>query len=85
VAASEATPASRGSGLAPVVVGIGAGFAVSAALAHVLERLLFGVSALDPAMYVGTALLLLAVSGMACFVPARRASRLNPIEALRQQ
>ncbi len=73
------------SGLAPVVVGILAGLAVSAALAHILDTLLFQVNALDPAMYLGTALVLLAVSSLACFIPARRASRLNPIEALRQQ
>lgn len=73
------------SGLTPVFMGILAGLAVSAALGHVLQSLLFEVNALDPLMYAGTALVLVAVSALACFIPARRASRLNPIEALRQQ
>ncbi len=72
-------------GLAPVLAGILAGLALSAALAHILETLLFQVNALDPLMYALTALILLAVSSLACFVPARRASRLNPVEALRRQ
>jgi putative ABC transport system permease protein len=72
-------------GMAPVWVGIAAGLGISAALARVVANLLFGVRALDPWTYVGTSLVLLMIAALACLIPARRAARLNPIEALRNE
>jgi putative ABC transport system permease protein len=59
------------------------GTAIAVAGSRLLARLLYGVTAHDPATFAGAALVLLAVSAAACFVPARRATRISPIEALR--
>lgn len=74
-----------GAGMVPVLVGIVAGLSISAALARVVANLLFGVPALDPRTYAATSLVLLTVAALACLIPARRAARLNPIEALRDE
>ena len=50
--------------------------------ARLLANLLFGVSASDPVTFVGISLLLVAVSFIACYLPARRAAKLDPITAL---
>jgi len=73
------------SGITPVVIGVVAGLFVSAGLARVMQDLLFQVRALDPLMYLGTAAVLLVVAALACFIPARRAARLNPVEALHHE
>jgi len=52
-------------------------------LARALSSLLFGVQAADPASFIGLPLLLLAVAGIACYLPARRAAHLDPLRALR--
>ncbi|MBV9499071.1 MAG: ABC transporter permease [Acidobacteriaceae bacterium] len=72
-------------GMAPVMVGIAIGLAASVGLARAIENLLFQVRATDPLMYAGTAFLLLIVAASACFLPARRAAALNPVEALRNE
>ncbi|HEX4231102.1 MAG TPA: ABC transporter permease [Bryobacteraceae bacterium] len=72
-------------GMAPALVGIVAGFSISAALARVIANLLFGVRALDPWTYAGTSLILVIIAALACLIPARRAAQLNPIEALRNE
>jgi predicted permease len=74
-----------GGGLRLVVLGIALGLAGSFALADLLNALLFGVSAQDPGVFAGIALLLLAVTGVACVLPAFRATRVNPVEALRAE
>src|SRR5262249_1986023 len=72
-----------GQGMALVTLGILAGLVGARALTRALESLLFGVSATDPLTFAGVALLLGAVSLAACYLPAQRATRVNPVEALR--
>jgi putative ABC transport system permease protein len=72
-----------GQALRLVSIGVVAGLIASAALTRMLERLLFQVQPLDPWTFAGTAILLLAVAAVACYLPARRGMRLAPVEALR--
>ena len=64
-------------------IGIAIGLALGAAGAQLLRSLLFGVSALDPIAFGGAAALLAAVSAAASYLPARRATRVDPMLALR--
>ncbi len=73
----------QGAKLAGVGILIGALAAVG--LSRVLSSLLFGVSATDPATFFGVAFLLVVVTLVACWIPGRRATRVNPIEALRYE
>jgi predicted permease len=70
-------------GMTPVAIGIGAGVAASLASAAVLERLVFGVSASDPVTLAAAAATLALVALLASLLPAWRAARVNPLEALR--
>lgn len=63
--------------------GIGVGLAAASAGSRLIESLLFGVNPRDPAIFAGTAILLLGVALLACWIPARRAARLNPVDVLR--
>jgi predicted permease len=72
-------------GLVLACAGLAVGLAASALLTRYLASLLFQTKPLDAATFAGTAALLLAVSTVACLVPAFRASRLDPNETLRQQ
>jgi ABC-type antimicrobial peptide transport system permease subunit len=65
-----------------VVVGVAIGLGVAIITSHALITFLFGISNLDPITYVAVIALLLGVSGIACFVPARRAASVNPVEIL---
>jgi len=65
--------------------GIAIGLFATFLLRRVLETLLFAVSALDSATFGGAAVLLLFAAAIACYVPARRASRADPISALRTE
>lgn len=69
-------------GVRLVVLGVGAGLIGSLAVAGALDGLLFEVSARDPRVYLGVALLLATTATAACWVPARRASRVDPVAAL---
>jgi putative ABC transport system permease protein len=71
-------------GLTPIVGGAVAGAALSLATARLLEGQLYGVPAHDPLTLAGVAGLLLLVSVLAAFVPARRAMRVAPVVALRE-
>jgi putative ABC transport system permease protein len=77
----------QGLGLAGagVVVGLAAAFALTALLDRWLSPLLFEVGSLDPATYAVTAPLMIAVAAIACWVPARRATHIHPMAALRHE
>lgn len=72
-----------GRGLGLVVWGLVAGLAATLVLSSVLQPYLLDVSQFDLSIYLGVAVLVLAVAAAACAVPARRASRLDPISTLR--
>ena len=72
-------------GLALASVGAAIGIATSIALTRYLQSLLFGVSAVDPITFAAITLLLLIVAGLACYLPARRATQVDPISALRYE
>ena len=72
-------------GMTPVALGIVAGLAAALASNRLLQSQLVGVSPFDPVTIIGALLLLTIVALMACGVPARRAIRVNPVVALRQE
>ncbi len=74
-----------GGGLKLVVVGLVIGLVGAFALTRVLTSLLFGITAHDPLVFAGNAGLLILIGMLACVVPALRATRVNPIIALRAE
>jgi predicted permease len=72
-----------GQGLRLTVLGLGLGVLVALGLMRVLVSLLFDVRAYDPSTYTAVTLLLTAVALLACYIPARRAMRVDPMVALR--
>jgi putative ABC transport system permease protein len=70
-------------GLNLTILGVAVGLVGAFVLTRVLAHLLFGVTPRDPFTFAGVALLLVAVALIACWLPARRAMRINPMEALR--
>jgi putative ABC transport system permease protein len=72
-------------GLALTAGGVAIGLIAAAAGSHVLTSLLFETSAVDPATFAGVSLLLVAVATIACNIPARRATRVDPMVALRHE
>jgi putative ABC transport system permease protein len=67
----------------PVGIGILAGLALSVLVSRLLSSLLFGVSALDPLAFGGVSLFLMFVALLACYVPACKATKVDPMVALR--
>ena len=74
-----------GQGMLTAAAGIGAGLAGAYALSRLLATLLFGIQPRDPLTFAAVAAVLSAVAVTACLVPARRASRVDPIVALREE
>ena len=70
-------------GMRLTFMGVAIGVVGALALTQILSTLLVGVTATDPATFVVTSLLLTAVALIACYAPARRATRVDPLEALR--
>jgi predicted permease len=72
-------------GLMPVAVGMAIGVVISLAMGRVLNSLLFEVRASDPLILLGAMLVMITVAIAACYLPARRASRVDPLVALRYE
>jgi ABC-type antimicrobial peptide transport system permease subunit len=74
-----------GQGLVQVTVGLVAGLALATGISQLLSAILFDVQPRDPLVFGGVAALLLATGGLACLLPARRATRVDPLSALRAE
>ena len=74
-----------GGGLKIVLIGVGLGIGLAVGITRLLERLLFEVKPMDPLTFGGVSLLLLTISVLACWLPARRAMNVDPMHALREQ
>src|SRR5207245_2206819 len=83
-----ATPATAlklvfGEGLRLTVAGVAAGLAAAIGLARLMRSLLYGIGPLDPVAFLLAAMALLGLAALACLIPAWRATRIEPLEALR--
>jgi ABC-type antimicrobial peptide transport system permease subunit len=74
-----------GRGLGLTAIGIALGLAAAAAVTRYLEALLFGVTPVDPATFIGVSLIFVAVAAVASCMPARSASNVDPMVALRAE
>ena len=74
-----------GDGMKPALVGIVVGLAAAAALGRVMTTLLFGVSPHDAVTFMGVSVAVIGVALLAAVIPAYRATRINPLQALRTE
>jgi ABC-type antimicrobial peptide transport system permease subunit len=74
-----------GDGLLPALYGLVLGLAASAGAVRLIQSMLYGTRPLDPAIFAAVAATLLLVAALACLVPAWRASRIDPMQALRTE
>ena len=72
-------------GLRPAIYGLVLGLAASAGAVRLIQSMLYGTQPLDPAIFAAVAATLLVVAALACLVPAWRASRIDPMQALRTE
>jgi ABC-type antimicrobial peptide transport system permease subunit len=72
-------------GVLLAVVGLAPGLAATVALGGVIRNQLFGVQPIDPLTLAAVSAMLVLVAGAACYLPARRASRTNPLDVLRAE
>jgi len=74
-----------GQGLRTVLIGVTVGCIASLAVTRTMRSLLFGVTPADPLTFAGVVMLLLCVAMLACYIPARRAAKVDPMVALRYE
>ena len=74
-----------GEGMRIVVIGLVSGLAVAAIMTRVFRSMLFGVGPTDPAIFFSVSAILAGVAFFACYIPAQRATRVEPLAALREE
>jgi putative ABC transport system permease protein len=74
-----------GDGLRPALIGLALGLGASAAAARLMRTMLYQTRPLDPIVFAAVAATLIFVAALACLVPAWRASRVDPMQALRTE